>query len=299
MFDEPPDPQPNPCPFCEEELGTNAQCEHCRLAAASEKSDAEHSRLKHLLGCRARVLVDMPFGEFDASPSPRHMEAVAMILELAGLPLPAEYVQHARARVCGEYGEHAPFKTTDAELVDRFMRWASQADREQRRRGTFSAEMLDTVPQTVADQLWVGETKDGRPCVFSHAEKLQGLRRPGTAKWGSSLRETIDMALERQAKSAHFWLEFYRDYLTAPRGEIKDGTRFSYVVGDEAYTAHVGDFSEHRHRGFGGAHFTVRLTDGRTFFTNDNWGRGTVPPDLRDLLRANALFVPDPKPEAA
>ena len=47
--------------------------------------------------------------------------------------------------------------------------------------------------------------------------------------------------------------------------------------------------------GFGGAAFTVRLDDGREFFTNNNWSRGTVPVRLRKLMPSNAVFVRQPE----
>lgn len=296
MYDEPPEPQSNPCPMCEGELGYTDGCPLC--TSERERGDAcsERDRLKTLLGHRVRQMLHRPFG-MNCQPSEQHMLAVAMLVDLAGLKLPEEVIRYARANVTGEYGEYPPYQVTDEQLVERFLNWAHESRRDEPFAGTYTAAVLDARPATEADQLWAVEDEGGFPMVATHVQHR--LRYPGGGtQWGATLRERFNDMLRREARGAAFWLEFYRDYLRPPKGEFKEGMRVSYVVGVEAYTAHVGDWSEHRHRGFGGHAFRVRLTDGRELFTNDNWGRGTVPPDLRKLITANAIFLPDPKPDA-
>lgn len=306
MYDEPPDPEPNPCPYCEAELGCGDNCDHCALASKACSTEAELSTLKHKLACRVRWVAHTPF---DALPSPRALEAIALLLDLGGLNLPAHYVKNALASMTGEYGEYQPTKLQDHrhvpmddELVARFMAMAygsaSQVG------GTFTAEVLDAKPATTGDQLWWGDDDEGVPRIFSTAEKrMAGMA--GSTQWGLTLRQAIEKALDQESRSAAHWLEFQREYLRPPKNLVPgedprtvrggDQPKVSYVVGIEAYTAYVGRHkSEHwsdQGLGFGGAEFTVRLDDGREFFTDNNWSRGKVPPHLRKLLRSNAVFV--------
>jgi hypothetical protein len=218
-------------------------------------------------------------------------------------------VKRAAASMLGEYGEHEPTKLQDHrhvpmddELAERFMAMAYGSATW--RMGTFRAEVLDAKPDTQSDQLWWGDDENGVPRVYSSAEKrLRG--RGCSTQWGLTLRESIEKALDHEARTAAFWLEFQREYLKPPKDLVpKDDPRYvrggdqpqvSFVVGIEAYTAYVGKHkSDHWNSqglGFGGAEFTVRLDDGREFFTDNNWSRGEVPPHLRKLLRSNAVFV--------
>ncbi len=317
---EPPDPEPNPCPFCDEELGYGEGCEHCELSARLATTNDALFTLRHKLNCRARRLAWLPAGpEFAA----RRAEGIAVLLELAGIPLPADFLKHARAAMVGEYGDSAPWRSggpgrlaepvPDDAIAARFMEFA-HAETIAASPSLFVGEILNAKPATVADQLWWGDDDHGVPRIFTNAEKLQG-RAPagGCTQWGLTLRETIEKALDSEARSAEFWLEFQRDYLTPPRDLVpKDDPRFvrggdqpkvSFVVGIDAYTAYVGRHkSEHSNSqglGFGGAEFLVRLNDGREFFTDNNWSRGTVPPHLRKLLKSNAVFVRKPEAVAA
>ena len=146
--------------------------------------------------------------------------------------------------------------------------------------------------------------------MFTQAERLRRRGPPGgSTQWGITLRETIEKALDSEARSAAFWLEFQREYLQPPKNLVPkedprrvrggDQPKVSFVVGIEAYTAYVGKHkSEHwssQGLGFGGAEFLVRLDDGREFFTDNNWSRGTVPPHLRKLLPSNAVFMKRPE----
>lgn len=326
MYDEPDDPEPNPCPFCEEELGYSDTCDHCKLAAQLAKVEGEHSTLKHRLACRARNLAWLPAGvEFQA----RRAEGIALLLDAAGLMLPDYYLAQARAAMTGEYGEHAPSrfdaakysseKVPDVEIVERFMAWA-HGEAVAASPAVYTGEILGARAATHADNLWWGDDADGVPRIFTHAEKRQGrCGGAGSTQWGLTLRETIEKALDAEARSAAFWLEFYRDYLRPPRNLTPpedpryvrggDQPKVSFVVGTTAYTAYPGQHkSKHdrgRFLGFGGSEFTVRLADGREFFTDNNWHRGTVPPHLRKLMPSNAVFVKkqlpqdEPQPEAA
>lgn len=311
MYDEPPDPEPNPCPFCEEDLGSNSDCEHCRTANAKSEAEGKLSNLKHLLGCRARWLcMTDPTGVL----SPRFMESIGLLLDLAGLPLPDEFRKQARAAMTGEYGEHRPIEKTedirglrdvpDDVLVARFMAMAHVAGNAATR--PYFGEVLDAKPATQGDQMWWGDDENGVPRFWAAAEKRQGGRAAST-QYGNTLRQSIERALEQEARRAAFWLEFQREYLQPPANLVPpndprrvrggDQPKVSFVVGIEAYTAYPGRHkSEHwdsQGLGFGGADFTVKLADGREFFTDNNWSRGTVPPHLRKLLPSNAVFMRD------
>lgn len=294
-WDEPDEPDVIDCPYCEEPLGENAdKCEHCSTTGQLAKERSAHQMLRHHLGCRVRVMLELPFASGGLQPALSHMHAVGMLMELAGLPLPETFVRHARAHVVGEYGEHQPFGVSDDQLVERFLGWFTMADRQESAESTFTAAMLDAKPRTTADQLYFGMSREGKPSVFTHAEKRLGRGDGGSTQWGATLRETINMALERRDFDAAFWLEFYRDYMLGPEAKLADGGKISYVVGTEAYTAHIGEHVgvPRFALGFGGDKFEVLLSDGRKFTTRSNWGRGTVPLALRKLLPANALFVP-------
>lgn len=316
MYDEPPDPEPNPCPFCDAELGHGEGCEHCAMAAKLSKVEGELSTLRHKLHCRARKLAWLPPGPEYAA---RRAEGVAVLLELAGLPLPLDYLAQARAAMVGEYGDSAPYRAggpgqlghhvPDGDIVARFMEHA-HGETLASSPPVFTGEILSAKPATRADQLWWGDDDQGVPRIFTEAEKLNGRSNGGgCTQWGLTLRETIEKALDHEARCAEFWLEFQRDYLTPPRDLVPnhdprsvrggDQPKVSFVVGIEAYTAYVGRHkSEHwstQGLGFGGSEFTVRLEDGREFFTDNNWSRGTVPPHLRKLLKSNAVFVRKPE----
>jgi hypothetical protein len=322
MYDDgPPDPEPNPCPYCEAELGYGEGCTHCAMAEKLAEVEGEHSTLKRRLACRARNLAWLPAGvEFQA----RRAEGIALLLDLAGLKLPADYLAQARATMTGEYGEHLPYgkqggSVQDAHIVDRFMEWA-HAEAVAASPALFTGEILSARPATRADQLWWGDDAQGVPRIFTDAEKRLGrCGGSGSSQGGLTLRETIERALDAEAKGAEFWLEFYREYLKPPASLVPpedprfvrggDQPKVSFVVGTTAYTAYPGQHkSEHdngRHLGFGGSEWTVRLADGREFFTDNNWHRGTVPPHLRKLMPSNAVFVTkqlpanEPQPEAA
>lgn len=312
MYDEPPDPEPNPCPYCEQELGYSDDCDHCKLAAKLSTTEDALSTLHHRLGCRARNLAWLPAG---AEVAARRAEGVALLLDLAGLPMPADYMAQARAAMTGEYGESAPYRAggpgelghtvPDADIVARFMEWA-HGEALAASPATFSGEILSAKPATHADQLWWGDDANGVPRIFTQAEKRQGRGcGAGSTQWGLTLRETIEKALDSEARSAAHWLEFQREYLRPPVNLVPpedprrvrggDQPKVSFVVGIDAYTAYVGQHkSEHwsnQGLGFGGVEFVVKLDDGREFFTDNNWSRGEVPPHLRKLLRPNAVFL--------
>lgn len=312
MYDEPPDPEPNPCPYCEAELGYGDGCDHCKLAAKLAKTESAIGTLRHKLGCRARNLAWLAGG---AEVAARRAEGIALLLDVAGLPIPADYLAQARAAMTGEYGEYSPYRAggtgelghtvPDADIVARFMAWA-HGEVVSASSATFTGEILSAKPATPADQLWWGDDANGVPRIFTQAEKRQGRGGgAGTTQCGLTLRETIEKALDSEARSARFWLEFQREYLQRPASlEPPEDPRYvrggdqpkvSFVVGTTAYTAYVGQHkSEHdrgRHLGFGGAEFVVKLDDGREFFTDNNWHRGEVPPHLRKLLQANAVFL--------
>ena len=317
-WDEPPDPEPNPCPFCDEELGYGKGCAHCEMAERLAKTEGDLSTLRHRLTCRASWLCAT---DPQAPLSPRYMEAIGLVLDLAGLPLPEDFRRQALAAMTGEYGESTPYEADKTgkglgghvpadELVRRFLALAHASANAASR--PYTGEVLDAKPATHGDQLWWGEDENEVPRVWTGAQKRLGGRASST-QWGITLREAIEKALNDQAGHAAHWLEFFGEYLRPPANLVPpndprthrggDQPKVSFVVGIEAYTAYVGRHkSEHwssQGLGFGGAEFTVRLADGREFFTDNNWGRGTVPPKLRKLLRSNAVFVKGARPEPA
>jgi hypothetical protein len=317
-YDEPPDPEPNPCPFCDAELGHGDGCDHCEMAARLAKTEGDLSTLRHRLTSRASwICATDPQGPL----SPRFMEAIGLILDLAGLPLPDDFRKQALAAMTGEYGEYPPYEADNTgrglgsyvpadELVCRFFAMAHLSTTVAAR--PYFAEVLDAKPATHGDQLWWGDDDTGVPRVWAGVEKRLGGRASST-QWGITLRQSIEKALNAEAGNAVHWLEFYGEYLQRPEGltpkhdprrvRSSDQLKVSFVVGVDAYTAYVGrhksDHCSSQGLGFGGAEFTVRLDDGREFFTDNNWSRGTVPPKLRKLLRSNALFVRDARVPAA
>lgn len=313
MYDEPPDPQPNQCPYCEDELGYGEGCAHCALAHKLGETEGALTSLKHRLHCRARNLAWLAGGTEVAA---RRAEGIALLLDLAGLKLPADYLAQAKATMTGEYGEHPPFgkgggSVNDEHIVERFMEFAHGAMLSTP--SVFTGEILNAKAATRADVLWWGDDAQGVPRIFSEAEKRLGLApQGGSTQGGLTLRETIEKALDSEARAASYWLEFYRDYLRRPQNLVPpedprrvrggDQPKVSFVVGTTAYTAYPGlHKSEHdrgQHLGFGGQAFLVRLDDGREFFTDNNWHRGEVPPHLRKLLRSNAIFAPGAEAEA-
>ena len=114
MYDEPPDPQPNPCPFCEDELGYGENCDHCKLAAKLSDTENSLSKLRHQLHCRARNLAWLPPGPEVAA---RRAEGIALLLDMAGLKMPAEYLAQAKAAMVGEYGEHVRWASPKAAAI--------------------------------------------------------------------------------------------------------------------------------------------------------------------------------------
>lgn len=303
MYDEPPDPEPNPCPICDaEEIGLNDDsCPHCRLAMQFASLDSEHATLKRRLASRARMLAHMPLHAVDGDGvSLRHTQAVALVLDLGGLKLPEEFLKHAAAFVTNEYGESGYTGKTDAELVQAFLD-AAQGALNATRAVTYTTETLDSLPQTAGDILCWGDDENGVPRVMSNGEAR--LHQPAkSCQWGVTLRESIEKALDSQALSAQFWLEFYRDYLQPPK-ELNHNTKVSFVVGTTAYSGYVGQHKSADGRnhwlGFGGDEFHVQLNDGRQFSTDNNWHRGEVPPRLRKLIRPNAVFLKKEAPPAA
>ena len=109
MYDEPPDPEPIPCPFCEAELGYGEGCEHCAMARKLGETESKLSELRHKLHCRASWICAT---DPQAVLSPRFMEAVGLVLDLAGLPLPEEFRRQALAAMTGEYGESRPYEAS-------------------------------------------------------------------------------------------------------------------------------------------------------------------------------------------
>lgn len=313
MYDDgPPDPEPNPCPYGddEHELGTGDGCQHCTQAQRLSRAEYGLANLKHSLASRARQLANLPALHVAGSAArPRIFEGIAVILELAGLKLPDEFLRHAHATMVGEYGDSPPYGVTDDEIVANFMAWAHAVAVADEGSGRFTGDVLEARPLTYADQIWFMDGADGDVQVCTNAERLLDRDRlgGGAVGWGSTLREAIAGGLKRQAGHGAFWCEFFGEYLRPPAGPLVqkdphvfggDSTpRISYVVGVQAYTALVGNWDTMGRAGlgFGGAAFTVRLDDGREFFTNNNWSRGTVPVRLRKLMPSNAVFVRRPE----
>lgn len=295
MYDEPPDPEPNPCPMCEEELGYGKDCPHCAMAMESAKARAELATLRRTLGSRVRKLADQQV-HADDNPangvSPRFLMAAALLMELGGLKLPDELLDEARRSVTDEYGESVNEKA-DPERIERWTAMQFRAVAEGKSR-FLPPDVLDRRGGSQLDMLWILHLLDGRHVVATEAEKRKRNDWSGGSggPWGQSLREFIDDALRSRERGVGHWVEFALKYAKPPAGELKQGDKVSYVVGVEAYTAYVGYYvpSPYGGTGFGGAPFVVQLADGRRFFTNNNWAVGTVPEHMRKELRPNASF---------
>lgn len=56
VWGDPPDPEPNPCDLCEEEMGSTTGCKLCDEFNRANKAEYELSRLKTTLAHRLRIL---------------------------------------------------------------------------------------------------------------------------------------------------------------------------------------------------------------------------------------------------
>lgn len=298
MYDQPPDPEPNPCPYCDAELGYGDNCEHCATVRKLDDAESALASLKLRIGHRARALADQEV-HADGNPangvSPRFMMAAATLLDLGGLKLPDDVIQLARHSVLGEYGEHVSTEK-DAERIERWLAAQSRATVDGANR-PLPPDVLDRRGASHLDTLWILHLADGRHVVATEAEKRAGGRvgdwtGGSGGPWNSTLREFINKALESRERSVGHWVEFALKYASPPAGDLRQGQKVSYVVGIEAYTAYVGYYqpSPYGGTGFGGAPFIVQLADGRRFFTNNNWSNGTVPQHMRSELKSNATF---------
>lgn len=219
MYDDgPPDPEPNPCPYGddEHELGFGDGCQHCTQATRLARAEQDLGVLKHRLASRARQLANLPNGVANpAGAAARIFEGVAVILELAGLKVPDEFLRQAHATMVGEYGDSAPYGVTDEEIVANFMAWA-HAGAACARGDRFTAEILEARALTYGDMIWFGDAADGTRRVISNAERLQGRRGGVSAGWGATLREAIQHGLDSEAFRAEHWCEFFGEYLRPP-----------------------------------------------------------------------------------
>ncbi len=304
MYDEPPDPQPNPCPYCEDELGYGKDCQHCETVSKLGETEGKLSNLKFRIASRARLLADQPIyaeGQRESSIDPRFLMAAGLLLDLGGLELPDELMTLARNTMLGEYGEHVSTEK-DPERIERWtaMQWTARAES---LASYLPADVLDRRVASPRDALWILHLLDGSHVVATEAEKRarSGEWSGGSGgPWGSTLREFIDSALRSCERGAGFWVEFALEYARVPTDISQHNAKVSYVVGIEAFTAYVGytQPSMYGGLGFGGSPFLVRLADGREFFTNNNWSRGVVPEHMRKQLKSNAVFAPGAEAEA-
>lgn len=298
MYDEPPDPEPNPCPYCEEELGYGHDCAHCKTTSELGDAKAQLSDLKVRLASRVRLLADQPVhadGEPTNGVSPKFLMAAALLMDLGGLKLPDELLETARASILAEYGERVD-NDADPARVERWSSMQFRATAECRSR-FLPEDVLDRRGASHRDTLWILHLTDGRYVVATEAEKRMrsgGWSGGSGGPWNKTLREFIDDALRARERSVGHWVEYALNYAAPPAGELRQGQSISFVVGVEAYTAQVGYFkpSMYGGLGFGGAPFVVQLADGRRFFTNNNWSAGTVPEHMRRHLKSNATFAP-------
>lgn len=304
MYDEPPDPEPNPCPYCEEELGYGKDCAHCEMVSKLGNTESELSDLKTRLASRARLLADQSIyaeGQRENGIDPRFLMAAGLLLDLGGLKLPDEQVTLARNTMLSEYGEYVSAEK-DPERIERWaaMQWIARAEN---LASYLPADILDRRGASPRDTLWILHLLDGSHVVATEAEKRarSGEWSGGSGgPWGSTLREFIDSALRSAERGVGHWVEFALEYARVPADISQHGTKVSYVVGTEAFTAYVGytQPSMYGGLGFGGSPFLVRLADGREFFTNNNWSRGVVPEHMRKQLKTNAVFAPGADAEA-
>lgn len=302
MYDEPPDPEPNPCPFCEEELGCGEGCAHCEMASKAADVEGKLATLRRQIGSRVRVLADLPIyadGQRENGVNPQFLMAAGLLMELGELKLPDDLMERARRSLLSEYGEWLSTEK-DPSLIERWaaLQWEAHTENLGR---VLPADVLDRRGASPKDSLWILHLMDGRYVVTTEAEKRSRNDWSGGSggPWGATLREFIDSALKSREESVGHWVEFALKYASPPADLSKRGAKISYVVGHEAYTAYVGytQPSMYGGLGFGGSPFLVRLADGREFFSNNNWSVGTVPEHLRRQLRSNAVFAPGAEAE--
>ncbi len=89
---------------------------------------------------------------------------------------------------------------------------------------------------------------------------------------------------------------YYEDYWTE-RISIKDDPKTvrvdnqHYRIGDPVYGT-----QNRSSLGYGGHVWYIKFHDGREVKTNNLWSQGTIPPQVRDQLPDNAVFVKDKSP---
>lgn len=297
MYDEPPDPEdPPPCPLCEGMTGSTEDCEHCTLVRRHAELESKFGTLKRVVLNAAVTLANAPIyrnGDPAQGISDRHRAATLLLLHWCGLKLSDDDYREAFATAVGEFewlGYPRPVEVEHALANFR------ESTTPRAAAGVFPDDVLDLRGRDEKDMLWLLLGLDGSYFVATDAEKMAsngGWTGGQSCPWSNSLRESIASWIHALEGQAAFWCEFLIGYLRPPL-ELEQGAKVSYVVGEKAYTAYVGTYqsSPYGGTGFGGAPFHVVLDDGRNFFTNNNWSRGTVPPALRSLIPSNAHFEP-------
>jgi hypothetical protein len=82
----PPDPEPNPCELCGEELGSVAGCKLCEESTRADKAELELYRLKATLAHRLRILRSRKVYEDGKKENGVSVEFLTAITLLSGIP---------------------------------------------------------------------------------------------------------------------------------------------------------------------------------------------------------------------
>lgn len=153
--------------------------------------------------------------------------------------------------------------------------------------------ILDQKAEAVEDRLWLVSNRDGTREVVGDGERngRGGFAPP----WGLTYREIInDMARSLQSDCVS-WLQFYSAYVAGRKmteGPLGGAAMpaISFVSNAHTYTAYLGTKHEGRFLGFGGRVAKITMADGTEYESNNVWSGRDVPPNLREILRDNAVM---------
>ena len=82
----PPDPEPNPCELCDEELGSSVGCKLCEEFNRANKAERDLMQLRHTLAHRIRILRTRNVYEGAKKENGVSVELLQAITLIAGIP---------------------------------------------------------------------------------------------------------------------------------------------------------------------------------------------------------------------
>lgn len=86
VWGTPPDPEPNPCALCDEELGSSVGCKLCDEFNRANKAELELMTLRQTLRHRLRILKSRPIYEGKQKENGVSVELLQAITLLCGIP---------------------------------------------------------------------------------------------------------------------------------------------------------------------------------------------------------------------